>query len=307
MSLRLEDRWVWDSWPFTDPDGRHHLFYLQADRSLGDPIARHMSPSIGHAVSDDWRTWRVLPDALAPRAEPGWDDGTTWTGSVIQGPSGRFHLFYTGATRANNCLIQRIGRTDSDDLVTWRRHGTEPLVEADPRWYEKLGGPWFDEAWRDPWVFPDPDGAGWHMLITARAHHGDPLSRGVVGHAWSPDLDRWEVRPPLSEPGKFGQLEVLQYLELDGRSHLLFCTGAEQLNPALHPPGQRGGMWLLDGPGWQGPWDVSRARRVDHDSLYAARAIVDVDGQTRLLGFSDLVDGAFVGEILDPVPLVLDP
>ena len=71
--------------------------------------------------------------------------------------------------------------------------------------------------------------------------------------------------------------------------------------------GQRGGMWLLDGPGWQGPWDVSRARRVDHDSLYAARAIVDVDGRTRLLGFSDLVDDAFVGEILDPVPLTLDP
>ena len=30
-------------------------------------------------------------------------------------------------------------------------------MAADPRWYEKLGGPWFDEAWRDPWVFADPD------------------------------------------------------------------------------------------------------------------------------------------------------
>lgn len=303
MSLRLEDRWIWDSWPFTDSGGRHHLFFLQADRSLRDPEARHLSPSVGHAVSDDWRTWEVLADVLAPRATPGWDDGTTWTGSVVQGPTGRYHLFYTGGTTAEDCLVQRIGRADSDDLVHWERFGDAPLVEADPRWYEKIDGPWFDEAWRDPWVFADPDGHGWHMLVTARANHGEVRSRGVVGHAWSPDLDRWEVRPPLSTPGKFGQLEVIQYLELDGRPHLVFCTGTDQLNHPMHPENQLGGMWIVDGPGWQGPWDVNRARRVHHDSLYAARAIVDTDGETRLLGFSDLVDGDFVGEILDPVPI----
>lgn len=306
MSLRLEDRWVWDSWPFTDDEGRHHLFYLQAYRSLGDAHARHMNPSIGHAVSDDWRTWQVLPDALAPRTSPGWDDGTTWTGSVVQGPSGRYHLFYTGASRAEDCLVQRIGRADSDDLIHWERFGDAPLVEADAAWYEKLGGPWHDEAWRDPWVVADPDGDGWHMLITARANHGEPFSRGVVGHAWSADLDAWEVRPPLSEPGKFGQMEVFSYTEFDGRPHLVFCTGTPELNPALHPPGQLGGMWLLDGPGLLGPWEVNRARRVDHASLYAARLITDLDGEPKLLGFSDMVDEAFVGELLDPVPVTFE-
>ena len=34
--------------------------------------------------------------------------------------------------------------------------------------------------------------------------------RGVIGHAWSPDLVSWEVRAPLSEPGEFGHLEVPQ-------------------------------------------------------------------------------------------------
>lgn len=306
MSLRFEDRWIWDSWPYTDADGRHHLFYLQADRSLDDPVARHMNPSIGHAVSDDWRDWEVLPDALAPRTTPGWDDGTTWTGSVIQGPSGRYHLFYTGATRAEGCFVQRIGRADSDDLIAWERFGEEPLLEADPTWYEKVDGPWHDEAWRDPWVLPDPDGDGWHMLITARAREGEVYSRGVVGHAWSADLDRWEARPPLSEPGKFGQMEVMQYVEIDGRPHLVFCTGAAELNQTMHPPGQLGGMWLVDGPGLLGPWDVNRARRVDHASLYAARVITDIDGEPKLLGFSDLVDGAFVGELLDPVPITFE-
>lgn len=181
-----------------------------------------------------------------------------------------------------------------------------PSSKPDPTWYEKLDGPWHDEAWRDPWVVADPGGDGWHMLITARARDGEVYSRGVVGHAWSSDLDHWEVRPPLSGPGKFGQLEVIQYIELGGRPALAFCTGAAELNRAMHPPGQRGGMWLVEGPGLLGPWDVDRARRIDHASLYAARVVTDVDGTPALLGFSDLVDGEFVGEILDPVPIVFE-
>ena len=58
-----------------------------------------------------------------------------------------------------------------------------------------------EEAWRDPWVFADPGGDGWHMLVTARANHGPADDRGVIGHAVSPDLKRWEVRPPISKPG----------------------------------------------------------------------------------------------------------
>ena len=70
MTLRLADKWVWDSWPFTDGQGSHHLFYLQADRSLPHPDQRHWNPSIGHAVSTDYRTWTVLPDVIAPSETP---------------------------------------------------------------------------------------------------------------------------------------------------------------------------------------------------------------------------------------------
>ena len=36
MSLRYDDRWVWDFWIAIDgPDV--HLFHLQAPRALGDP------------------------------------------------------------------------------------------------------------------------------------------------------------------------------------------------------------------------------------------------------------------------------
>ena len=50
-----------------------------------------------------------------------------------------------------------------------------------------------------PWlVRSHPDGDGWHMLVTATARDGEVGGRGVLGHAWSPDLLTWRVLPPLS-------------------------------------------------------------------------------------------------------------
>ncbi len=306
--LRLDDHWIWDSWPYTDDDGLHHLFFLKAPRSLPDPDDRHLNPAVGHATSTDYRTWTVLPDALAPAAGPAWDDLAVWTGSVVRGPSGIFHLFYTGASKGDDAKVQRIGRADSRDLIHWKRFGADALLEADPRWYEKYDGEaWGDEAWRDPWVMPDPSGDGWRMLITARANHGDPAARGVVGQAWSPDLEHWEARPPLSEPATFGQLEVLQYIELDDTPHLVFCCDTNELDSTAYPPGQRGGMWLVAGKGLDSVWDIGSARRVRHTGLYAARVVEDVDGTPRLLGFDNgSPETGFLGLILDPVDIDYD-
>ncbi|MEO7586612.1 MAG: hypothetical protein ABIS84_01140, partial [Arachnia sp.] len=307
VGLVLDDKWVWDSWPVDDQQGRHHLFYLQADRALVDPHLRHMNASVGHAASDDFRTWEVLPDAMAARATPGWDDRTIGTGSVVRGGTGRYHLFYTGASASEGGMIQRIGRADSDDLLHWERFGADPVLQADARWYEKWDGTnWHDEAFRDPWVMRDPAGHGWHMLMTARCRDGDMFSRGVIGHAWSADLDVWEPRPPLSGPGKFGQLEGLQYAELGGVPHMVFSCDEDELHPDLHIEGQPGGVWLVPGEGLLGPWNLNSARRVDHESLYAARVVNDIDGSQRLLGFSDVADGEFVGGILDPVEIELE-
>lgn len=309
--LRLENDWVWDSWPFDDDEGRHHLMFLQAPRSLGDPELRHVNARVGHAVSDDYRNWDILPDVLDPSPEPAWDDGAIWTGSVMRGPSGTYHFFYTACSRADTYLIQRIGRADSTDLITWTRASDRPLLEVDPQWYEvHRPSLWHDQAWRDPWVFADPNGDGWHMLLTARSKSGPKFSRGVVGHALSADLDRWVAQPPLSAPGGFGQLEVMQLIpsHLTGQAHqLLFACGADELDPASHPSGQRGGMWIAQGDTPLGPWNISAARRFDHDSLYAAHCIQDIDGSPALIGFEAGTGDAFGGIILDPVPVWLGP
>src|SRR5687767_1474379 len=160
--LRLPDHWVWDSWYAQDDLGAWHAFFLRASRALLDPERRHHRAAIGHAVSDDVRSWRLLPDALVAADTPAWDDLALWTGSTVRGPDGSWYLFYTGVSRAEHGVVQRIGLATSDDLTTWHRFGSDPVVEADTTWYELLSPTaWYEQAWRDPWVFPDPAGDGW--------------------------------------------------------------------------------------------------------------------------------------------------
>jgi beta-fructofuranosidase len=301
--LRLPDHWVWDSWLAAD-GGEHHLFFLRASRALLDPERRHDRASVGHATSPDLRTWELRPDALVHSDGPAWDDLAIWTGSVARGGDGRWRMFYTGRSRAEGGLVQRIGCAVSDDLTTWTRTGDGPLLEADPRWYEKLDlDAWTEEAWRDPLVLPDPAGDGWHMLITARSPDGDPDGRGVIGHARSPDLLRWEVLPPLTAPSGFGHMEVPRVAEIDGQPVLMFACWPDRMDAARRARWTGGGVWVAPGESLLGPWDLDSAAPLGHPSLYAANFVREASGRWAVLGFRDTEDDAFIGEIADPLPL----
>jgi beta-fructofuranosidase len=297
---------VWDFW-FAEDGAERHIFYLKASRALGDPDRRHLRACIGHAVSTDLRTWTEQPDAMAPTNASTFDDQAVWTGSILRGSSGDWFLFYTGVSVRDGALLQQIGLVRSDDLITWHRHGDGPLVTADPRWYEKLGqSNWPDEHWRDPWVFPDPDGDGWHMLITARANHGPDDDRGVIGHARSGDLLSWEIQPPLSRPGAgFGHLEVPQVGLVHGRPVLLFSCLSTQLAANRRATTPDCGTWALPIDSLAGPFDIAAAHPLTGRSLYSGRITRSPDVGDCLLAFRNTADDhAFEGAITDP--LVLD-
>ena len=303
--LRLPEAWVWDFWLVDDGD-QYHLFFLYASRALHDPQARHYRASVGHAISDNLTAWSRVADALVRSDAPAFDDLAIWTGSVVRHPDGRWFMFYTGATLTAHGNVQTIGYATSTDLITWQKNSTNPILVADPRWYEKLADQqWQDEAFRDPWVMPDPNGNGWHMLLTARGNRGPSDERGVVGHATSTDLHSWTLQPPLSRPGQgFAAMEVLQYEEIDGQGLLMFSASITDVSDARRATGTKGGVWVATADGPLGPYQLADATQVTDDSQYVGRLIRDrVTGKWLLLTFRNFdAAGNFIGEITDPRP-----
>ncbi len=308
--LALDDKWVWDFW-LAEDRGRHHVFYLQAPRALGDPELRHHQASVGHAQSADLQTWQVLPDALHA-GEPGsWDDLAIWTGSVLR-HDGCWYMAYTGVNRAERGLVQRIGIATSDDLVTWKRHDGNPVLEADPRWYEQLRhGRWRDQSWRDPFLFLSPADAYIHALITARTPYGPADGAGVVAHARSRDVLDWEVLPPVTVPGEFAQVEVPQIVHIYGSDVILFSTRAEDHSQVRRErlPAKRAATGTFAfvapvGTGAYRPTDDPIAM-AHGEVLYAGKLVRDPTRRLAFMAFRETSEHGFVGELTDLMPVGL--
>jgi beta-fructofuranosidase len=308
--LILPDRWTWDFW-LTEADERHHLFFLMAPISLGDPELRHENARIGHAVSTDLRDWEFLGEALGPGASGEWDDLATWTGSVIRVADG-WQMYYTGVNRAENGLVQRIGRATSTDLHHWTKDDGF-VLEVDERWYEPLDQEfWFDLTWRDPWVYFDEATGDHRMLITARAREGAVDARGVIGLARSRTLDDWEVLPPIATPGEFGHMEVPQLERIGDRWYLFFSAyewahSAERVSEGVALCGTH----YLVGDSASGPFALDSRAFFSGDprgELYAGRVVRSFQGEHVFLAFLQFVDGGpFVGGLSDPFPITVDP
>lgn len=303
MTFSLDAHWVWDFW-FADDGSSYHLYYLHAPKSLGDQNLRHRNARIGHAVSADLTNWTDLGPVLGPGDAGAYDETATWTGCVVRGADGLWRMFYTGSrflSADSSANIETVGVATSSDLHTWTKRA-DAVVAADPAWYETLGtSSWPEQAWRDPWVFADPAGDGWHMLVTARSNSGDEMDRGVIGHATSSDLDSWVVQPPLSAPGAgFRHLEVPQVVTVDGRSVLLFSCDAA----ALAGDRATGGIWAAPLDAATGPYPIEKATLLVDERLYAGRAVQNRAGQWMLLAFENRTDdGGFAGSLSDPIGL----
>lgn len=308
MTFALDDHWVWDFWIADDGD-LFHLYYLHAARALGNQHLRHRHARIGHATSPDLVTWTNHGVVLEPGGPGTFDETATWTGCVVPGPDGVWRMFYTGARFVSadaDTNVQAIGVATSTDLHTWVK-SPGPISRADPRWYETVADPCCqEEAWRDPWVFADPDGDGWHMLITARANAGDETDRGVIGHCMSADLETWNTQPPLSEPAAgFRHLEVPQVSTINGRNILVFSCDTAALAGARRIGGESGGIWTIEAASPVGPYDVAASTLIAADDLYSGRIVQDRSGDWVMLAFENTTaDGRFVGTLSDPLPVL---
>ncbi len=312
MVLALENEWIWDSWYLRDGD-TWHAYFLKAPKSLSDPDLRHFNVSQGHATSSDLINWTHLGTTFQPADGPAWDDYTTWTGCTLRDDAGGWHLFYTGASKVEDGMYQRIGHATSTDGHAWARVGDGLCLDltgpnADLYETDMAHSVWHDRAMRDPWVIKDPDGDGWLMFFTARARGiTEPNAGGAIGFATSPDLISWDLEAPVFTGG-YGQLEVPQVFEHQGRWYCLFCTAAEHFSAEQAqkiPDGPVTGSHYLIGDSPRGPWRIAKGAFLDGSvpcKRYAAR-IVEDDGALKILGFADRPDGDFVGHVTDPDPI----
>ena len=306
MALSVPGHWIWDFW-LAQQGEEWHIFFLRAPRTILDPELRHINATIGHARSTDLRTWEVLPDPFGLGDEGEWDDAALWTGSCVWSGE-QWWMFYTAVSTTDDAKIQRIGAATSTDLRTWDKVAENPLCTADPRWYETYDpNAWYEEAWRDPHVFPDPEGSGFHMFITARTNEGLPDRRGVIGHATSKDLLTWEVRPPVARPDMFGHLEVSQHLRIGNHHYVLFCVHRDWQPTVPLAEKWTGTGYLmadvLEGPYVPGPTPFLVADR--RGTSYAGK-IVEIDGELLFLATRhETLDGEYIGSISDPVRIVV--
>jgi len=307
--IALEDKWLWDCWFARDGD-LHHVYYLQADKRIGDPEQRHWNVSYGHATSSDLTHWEHLGTCFAPSDTPTWDDYTTWTGSVVRGDDDQWHLFYTGTSKADQGKHQKLGHAVSDDLHNWKRVGDGLILDRDNRYEEFQPGRWHDRAFRDPWVIRDPEGQGWLMYFTARnAAEPAQMEAGAIGFATSQDLFTWTLEAPVFTGG-FGELEVPQVFEWHGTWYCLFCTAGrfwgDSAKALLGAPKTGTHYLIADHP--RGPWRIAPGPLLDCDhpgQRYAARIADRGLDDKHLLGFlmTDPETGAFPGTITDPSPV----
>jgi len=308
----LEDKWIWDFW--TVRDGQTwHMFFLQADKSLGNPDLRHWNVSIGHATSLDLKSWNYLGTCFAPAATPAWDDYTTWTGSVIQADDGLWHFFYTGTSHADQGMKQRIGHATSKDLHNWQRCGEGLCLDIDPTLYEEhRPGFWHDRAFRDPWVIKNPEGHGWWMFITTRIpNHIEANASGAIGLATSQDLYHWQLQAPVYAGGHFGQLEVPQVQKIGTNWYCVFATTGNFWShqyTAHYGAEADGGSHYLIASNPKGPWKIAEGKFLDgtpHCARYSGKIIITDEGPVYLAFENNTKDGCFIGSICDPVPVLV--
>ncbi|MEV0634105.1 mucin-1 [Streptomyces sp. NPDC050619] len=280
-----------------EEDGTYGVLHLQGPWTSEFDHLR-METSYGRATSADLVHWQPQGTVFGNGLPGRFDQQAVWTMHPFRHGDG-MAMFYTGVCglTPDGWPLQSVGLAYSDrtDGTGWRRHGTGPVVEADPRWYrtgEQMG-------WRDPFVVRDDDDTGWAMVICASDASLPAEVSGCVALALSDDLEHWTVQPPLLSPGDVDQFECPVLERLDDGSWLLI--GSIQATRRLE-------TWTA--PRLDGPW--TRRGPLAPTGAYAPRVIAAPDGSRvvlhttpRRVGLSDAGEHCR-GMLAQPKSLVVE-
>ena len=234
-----KDGWVGDTIPFAH-DGKFYIYYLHDERKGNTQDEYGYRTSWNLLITEDGVNIKDCKVVL-PVGEYDDADYACYTGSVIEGNDGNFHMFYTAQNNYNPKYhrdgkpLQYVAHAISTDLINWEKL-PELTFGADERIYEP-----FD--WRDPFVFYNEEEKCFYMLLAARLRGASEKNGGCVGLCRSYDLLHWEAKEPFYNPETYMTHECPDLFKLGNKWYLVYSTFSEKFVTHYRMSDKLSGPW----------------------------------------------------------------
>ena len=234
-----KDGWVGDTIPFAH-DGKFYIYYLHDERKGNTQDEYGYRTSWNLLITEDGVNVKDCKVVL-PFGEYDDADYACYTGSVIEGNDGNFHMFYTAQNNYNPKYhrdgkpLQYVAHAISTDLINWEKL-PELTFGADERIYEP-----FD--WRDPFVFYNEEEKCFDMLLAARLRGASEKNGGCVGLCRSYDLLHWEAKEPFYNPESYMTHECPDLFKLGNKWYLVYSTFSEKFVTHYRMSDKLSGPW----------------------------------------------------------------
>ena len=234
-----KDGWVGDTIPFAH-DGKFYIYYLHDERKGNTQDEYGYRTSWNLLITEDGVNVKDCKVVL-PVGEYDDADYACYTGSVIEGNDGNFHMFYTAQNNYNPKYhrdgkpLQYVAHAISTDLINWEKL-PELTFGADERIYEP-----FD--WRDPFVFYNEEEKCFDMLLAARLRGASEKNGGCVGLCRSYDLLHWEAKEPFYNPESYMTHECPDLFKLGNKWYLVYSTFSEKFVTHYRKSDKMSGPW----------------------------------------------------------------
>ena len=234
-----KDGWVGDTIPFAH-DGKFYIYYLHDERKGNTQDEYGYRTSWNLLITKDGVNIEDCKVVL-PVGEYDDADYACYTGSVIEGNDGKFHMFYTAQNNYNPKYhrdgkpLQYVAHAISTDLKNWEKL-PELTFGADERIYEP-----FD--WRDPFVFYNEEEKCFDMLLAARLRGASEKNGGCVGLCRSYDLLHWEAKEPFYNPESYMTHECPDLFKLGNKWYLVYSTFSEKFVTHYRMSDKLSGPW----------------------------------------------------------------
>ena len=234
-----KDGWVGDTIPFAH-DGKFYIYYLHDERKGNTQDEYGYRTSWNLLITEDGVNIKDCKVVL-PVGEYDDADYACYTGSVIEGNDGNFHMFYTAQNNYNPKYhrdgkpLQYVAHAISTDLINWEKL-PELTFGADESIYEP-----FD--WRDPFVFYNEEEKCFDMLLAARLRGASEKNGGCVGLCRSYDLLHWEAKEPFYNPESYMTHECPDLFKLGNKWYLVYSTFSEKFVTHYRMSDKLSGPW----------------------------------------------------------------